>query len=243
MDPGARLGRKVTERLTSLESIEAVGEPLPPALESRTAVSDTQPLDLSELLEPRMPSAMLRHERDALAEGTPREELAGGQRAVAALGLAGSPEAPPSLLRDRILASASRPGKFGRFADKVGRLFDLPTEAAVALTAKLEDPSAWMPFLVEGVSMIPVETGPACAGAIATLVRFEPGATFPAHDHRGSETMFVLDGGFREEGEGGHEVWRGDELYSEDGSGHGLVALDGVPCIAAVVITGHADFR
>lgn len=209
-------------------------------------MSEAEALDLGELLEPRLPSAMQRHDRAAVEAGAAADELARAKAAVAALGLVTAPEAPPPSVRERVLASATRPGRFGLFADRVARLFDLEPAAAEALVARCEDDAAWMPFLVEGVSMMPVEAGPRCAGAIATLVRFQPGATFPEHAHRGAETMFVLDGGFCEtasSGERGKEAWRGDELYSEDGSGHALRALEGVPCIAAVVISGHADFK
>jgi len=156
------------------------------------------------------------------------------------------PSPAPTTARDRLLASFERArlqGKYGIFADRVGRLFDLPLSDAEALMLKLEDPNAWMPFVVEGVEMIPVEAGAKCKGAIATLVRFKPGSSFPEHLHHGDETMLVLDGGFEEKGGAGDEVWRGDECWSADGSEHSLVALEGTPCIAAVLIHGHADFK
>jgi anti-sigma factor ChrR (cupin superfamily) len=107
---------------------------------------------------------------------------------------------------------------------------------------RVEQPDAWAPFLIEGLEMIPVTAGPKCAGAIATLVRLQPGVRFPEHNHIGEETMLLLDGGFCET-DGGEEAWRGDEMFRGDGTGHAFVALPGVPCIAAAVIFGHADFR
>jgi putative transcriptional regulator len=121
-------------------------------------------------------------------------------------------------------------------------MFDLPVADAEALMLKIEDPAAWNPFIVAGVEMIPVMGGPKCEGAIATLVRIQPGSTFPHHTHRGDETMLVLDGGFHEPAANGEEVWRGDEIFRGDGSDHELKALPGVPCIAAVMIFGHGDF-
>lgn len=165
---------------------------------------------------------------------------------MAAVALATTaPAAPPSSLRDRLLASQRRShaGKFGVFADRIARLFDLSLADAEALLARIEKPEAWAPFLVEGLEMIPVAAGPKCTGAIATLVRIQPGASFPEHAHHGDETMFVIDGGFREPSPDGEEVWRGDEVFRADGTEHALVALPGVPCIAAVLIIGHADFR
>lgn len=207
-------------------------------------MSDPTSLPLEELLEPRLPSALGRQDDALAAGGVPAAELAAAREAVAAIGAAAAePTAPGADLRARLLGTFSRKGRYGIFADRVARLFDLSVEDAAALLARAEEGSAWMPFLVEGVDMIPVTTGPRRSGSIATLVRFRPGATFPEHDHRGEETMFVLEGGFRETAEGGDEVWRGDEIHRSDGTGHALLALEGVPCVAAVVIDGHADFR
>jgi putative transcriptional regulator len=206
-------------------------------------VSEATP-SLEDLLERRLPSALSRHD-DALASaGIGDSDVAATKNALAAVALATtSPAAPPPSLRDRLLASRNRTGSFGVFADRIARLFDIPVADAEALMARIEKPDAWTPFLVEGLEMIPVAAGPKCAGAIATLVRIQPGATFPEHAHRGDETMFVLDGGFREPSDDGEEAWRGDEVFRADGTEHALVAFPGVPCIAAVVIVGHADFR
>lgn len=149
---------------------------------------------------------------------------------------------PPASLRDRLLASRARPGKYGIFVDRVARLFALSTETAARLLAELESPEAWKPFLVEGTEMIPVAVGESLGGAIGTFVRVQPGARFPDHVHRGCETMVVLEGGFVEPGSK-LEAWRGEETTREDGTEHALVGLPGVPCVAAVLILGHADFK
>jgi anti-sigma factor ChrR (cupin superfamily) len=204
------------------------------------------PPTIEDLLEPRQPSAIGRQESSLAASGISNAELARTRSAIASIGASLSPTAAPPTARDRLLASFARKGKFGIFADRVARLFDLSIADAEALMQKLEDPTAWMPFVVEGVEMIPIQAGPKCTGAIATLVKFRPGSSFPEHLHHGDETMLVLDGGFEEKGanhETRDEVWRGDECFSADGSEHSLVALEGTPCIAAVLIHGHADFK
>jgi putative transcriptional regulator len=199
---------------------------------------------LEDLLEPKTASAAERLDASLLADGASDRDIAETKAAVAALGrAAASPEAPPATLRERILSSSGRPGKYGIFADQIARLFDLSLEAAAELMASLERPGSFMPFLVEGLEVIAVPAGPKCAGAIATIVRIQPGVVFPEHTHRGEEITLLLDGGFREPADGGAEVWRGDELYRADGTDHALVALPGVPCIAAVVIYGHGDYR
>ena len=200
-------------------------------------------LGLEDLLQRRLPSAVARDDAALAKAGVAEVDLAATKEAVAAIGLTTPPAAPSPSLRERVLASRGRPGRFGIFADRIARLFDLSLEDAEALMKRIEEPSAWTPFLVDGLELIPVVGGAKCAGAIATLVRIQPGATFPEHAHRGEETMLVLDGGFREPGEGGEEIWRGDEIFRDDGTEHALLALPGVPCIAAVLIHGHGDFK
>jgi quercetin dioxygenase-like cupin family protein len=205
-------------------------------------VSDSD-LGLEDLLQRRLPSASLRDDAAFMTAGASAADLAATKDAVAAIGLTAPSAAPPPSVRDRLLASQQRGGRYGIFADRVARLFDLPIAEGEALMKRIEDPSAWNAFLVEGVEMIPVVGGPKCAGAVATLVRIQPGVTFPEHAHRGDETMLVLDGGFVEPGEGGDEVWRGDEVFRPDGSEHALRGLPGIPCVAAVLIYGYGDFR
>jgi putative transcriptional regulator len=155
---------------------------------------------------------------------------------------ASDPAEPSTSLRDRLLASRTRPGKYGLFVDRIARLFAIPVASAERLLTDLEAPDAWKPFLVEGTEMIPVSPGEGLGDAIATFVKVQPGARFPDHVHRGEETMVVLDGGFVEPGSK-LEAWRGEETTRDDGTEHALVGLPGVPCIAAVLILGHADFK
>lgn len=202
--------------------------------------------DLEELLERRLPSALHRHDAELAARGVADGDLRATKDAIAAVGALGvAPMSPPTSLRDRLLASKKRAGKYGIFSDRIARLFDLPIADAEAMMARIEQPEAWNPFIVEGVDMIPVVAGPKCAGAIATLVRIQPGTTFPAHAHRGDETMLVLDGGFVEPPGSTlrEEAWRGDEVFRADATEHSLIGLPGVPCVAAVLIFGHADFK
>ena len=200
--------------------------------------------DLDEVIfAVRRPTELSRAE-DALVEsGVARAEVASARDAVAAIGAATEPASTPAQLRERLFASLAKGGRYGRFADRLSRLFDLSAADADALCARIEDPSAFGPFLVAGVDVIPVVTGPRLGGAIGVIARIQPGASFPEHVHRGEETMLLLDGGLREDGEGGHEAWRGDELLSADGSSHAFVALPGQPCIAASLIEGVAEFR
>jgi hypothetical protein len=137
---------------------------------------------------------------------------------LAAIGLTETPRPPGPGVRERLFASRARSGKYGIFADRLARFFDLSIADAEALAQRLENPSVFTPFLVDGLELLPVTCGPKCDGAIATVVRIQPGARFPEHAHKGDESMVVLDGGFREQGTE-REVWRGEELFSRHGSG------------------------
>jgi putative transcriptional regulator len=197
---------------------------------------------LEDILEPRALSSLPRYDAALQRTGIASKDIAATRDAAAAVGLAEKPRTPGSSLRERLLASHARPGKFGVFADRLARFFDLSIADAEALAQRLESPSAFTPFLVDGLELMSVTCGPKCDGAIATVVRIRPGARFPEHAHHGDETMLVLDGGFREIATD-EEVWRGEELFRPDGSEHLIEALPGAPCVAAVLIYGHADIK
>ena len=56
-------------------------------------------------------------------------------------------------------------------------------------------------------------------GAATVLLRFEPGARFPAHRHPAGEEVFVVDGEFRI---GKDHLHRGDYLYTEPDGVHAV---------------------
>lgn len=59
--------------------------------------------------------------------------------------------------------------------------------------------------------------GPAEAGQVTSVVRYEPNASFPAHDHPEGEEIFVLDGVFQDE----HGDWpAGTYLLNPEGFRH-----------------------
>jgi anti-sigma factor ChrR (cupin superfamily) len=55
------------------------------------------------------------------------------------------------------------------------------------------------------------------SGYAAVLIRMAPGASYPAHRHRGSEELFVLEGAYEDEA-GRYEAGR--FVRYEDGSVH-----------------------
>ncbi|MBN1206071.1 MAG: cupin domain-containing protein [Myxococcaceae bacterium] len=163
--------------------------------------------------------------------------LASGVRGLAAVVV---PEAPPPGVLARVVAEMEGPGRFARFADKVAALLDITREKALAVLESLSDPSAWLPGPTAEIHLVPVEAGPARAGALAAFVRVPPGARFPRHTHHGREWNLVLEGGLREDS--GHETWPGELLEKVEGSAHDFVALEGPACIAASLIDGVTSF-
>ena len=66
--------------------------------------------------------------------------------------------------------------------------------------------------------------GPAEAGQVTSIVRYQPGANFPAHDHPGGEEILVLDGIFSDE----HGDWpAGTYLLNPEGFRHGPFSRTG----------------
>lgn len=66
--------------------------------------------------------------------------------------------------------------------------------------------------------------GPAESGQVTSIVRYDPGATFPVHDHPEGEEIFVLDGIFSDE----HGDWpAGTWLLNPEGFRHAPYSKDG----------------
>lgn len=66
--------------------------------------------------------------------------------------------------------------------------------------------------------------GPPEAGQVTSVVRYEPGATFPSHDHPDGEEILVLDGVFSDE----HGDWpAGTYLLNPEGFRHAPFSKQG----------------
>jgi anti-sigma factor ChrR (cupin superfamily) len=95
------------------------------------------------------------------------------------------------------------------------------SERATCDTGAME----WQPSPVAGVWRKRLElSGPVESGRVTSLVRFDPGAQFPAHDHPEGEEVLVLDGTFSDEF-GSYP--KGTFLLNPDGSHHTPYSEDG----------------
>jgi anti-sigma factor ChrR (cupin superfamily) len=66
--------------------------------------------------------------------------------------------------------------------------------------------------------------GPAESGQVTSIVRYEPGAAFPGHDHPAGEEILVLDGVFSDE----HGDWpAGTYLLNPEGFHHAPFSREG----------------
>lgn len=97
---------------------------------------------------------------------------------------------------------------------------DLTVRVAVD-TAALE----WAPSPSRSVWRKRVHlVGPAEAGQVTSIVRYEPSSSFPAHDHPDGEEIFVLDGVFSDE----HGDWpAGTYLLNPEGFRHTPFSREG----------------
>ncbi len=90
----------------------------------------------------------------------------------------------------------------------------------VVRTARME----WKPLVesgvdTRGISVKGLRTDPATGRAPSFLLRFEPGASYPYHDHPAGEELFVLSGRCEIEGA---VLEAGDYLYTPPGCKHSV---------------------
>lgn len=90
--------------------------------------------------------------------------------------------------------------------------------------------AAWTPLRLPGVSVKLLREDRA-TGASTALVRFEPGARFPAHNHPAGEEIFVVEGDFRV---GPHDLRAGDYLYTPPEGKHAASTVGG--CLVLVTL-------
>jgi anti-sigma factor ChrR (cupin superfamily) len=77
--------------------------------------------------------------------------------------------------------------------------------------------------------------GPAESGQVTSVVRYEPGATFPGHEHPGGEEILVLEGTFSDE----HGDWpAGTYLLNPEGFRHAPFSRQG--CVLFVKLRQYA---
>jgi quercetin dioxygenase-like cupin family protein len=92
-------------------------------------------------------------------------------------------------------------------------------------TAEIE----WTPLVesgvdTRGISVKVLRTDPMTGRAPSIVLRFEPGASYPYHNHPAGEELFVLSGNCLIEGT---MLEAGDYLYTPPGSKHAVQSQTG----------------
>jgi quercetin dioxygenase-like cupin family protein len=91
----------------------------------------------------------------------------------------------------------------------------------------------WRPLAEPGVSGIFVKAlrfDEETRRAPTILLKFEAGATYPAHNHPGGEEVFVLEGDLKL---GKDHLYAGDYLYTSPNGKHAVWSENG--CVALVI--------
>lgn len=94
--------------------------------------------------------------------------------------------------------------------------------------AALQDQLPWQPFR-EGVDIYRLYRD-GTEGSGAALLRYQPGAKVPRHDHQGFEHIFVLSGSQSDQN-GEHEA--GTLVINPPSSNHSVVSVSG--CIVLAI--------
>ena len=97
----------------------------------------------------------------------------------------------------------------------------------------------WRPLEEPGVSGVHVKVlrlEGATGRAPTILLRFEPGATYPPHNHPGGEEIFVLEGDVRL---GKDHLRAGDYLYTAPNNKHGVSSETG--CVLLLVVPEEVE--
>lgn len=94
--------------------------------------------------------------------------------------------------------------------------------------AALQAQLPWQPFR-EGIDIYRLY-GDGTKGSAAALLRYQPGAKVPRHDHQGFEHIFVLSGSQTDQN-GEHEA--GTLVINPPSSNHSVVSVSG--CIVLAI--------
>ncbi len=97
----------------------------------------------------------------------------------------------------------------------------------------------WQPLAEPGVSGVSVKVlrfDKATHRAPTILLKFEPGATYPAHNHPGGEEVFVLEGDLKL---GKDHLYTGDYLYTSPNGKHAVRSEGG--CIVLVNVPEEVE--
>jgi len=148
-----------------------------------------------------------------------------------------TPVTPSSGLRELMLGAALPEDRLARYAGPIAKLLEIDVEAARALIARIDDPSAWFDLL-PGIGLLPAPGGPAVHNALRGFVRVRAGVEFPEHEHLGDEAVMIMQG-YYADGITGEVFGPGDVPQHAQSSQHSFrVLADGPDLLGLVVAQG-----
>lgn len=159
---------------------------------------------------------------------------AGARLDDVALPLADSASRLPLDLKQRLLASIEQAHRFGEFEERFAVIADLPESVAGVLLGRIDEKEHWTALEVPGVELFHFDGGPSVRDAITGFVRVEVGASFPLHEHVGSECVLVLQGVLRDDD--GEEFFPGDEIEMDAESSHSFSSVGEVPLLLVTIV-------
>lgn len=99
----------------------------------------------------------------------------------------------------------------------------------------MHDEKSWTPTPYPGVRTRELST--ASPEFAVIMVALDPGATFPSHEHHGSEDVYILSGDAHIEG---HLLQAGDFMHSEPGSHH--EEMNSPSGCRAIIVTSRKNY-
>lgn len=123
--------------------------------------------------------------------------------------------------------AADRDAEWARSHPDLAKLLPGPVRAAVA--------GSGLSWRKVGGMFEQIKLPVRVKGSKASLVRFPPNSTIPAHTHYGCEYTLVLAGGFRDNGS---PHLRGDFSLKDAADTHRPVVDAGEPCVCLIVLDG-----
>ena len=165
-----------------------------------------------------------------------QKELASIHNALQHVALAEKPLSPSERLRNLVLDSTREKTRYNGFIERFSDLFDLDKLTSKNLLSKIDHVSDndWESTLFSGVNIMKFAGGPRVASATCGIVQVKPGKLFPAHQHQGEESLFVLKGVARDDA--AREFSAGDMLLFSAGSQHSFRILGDETFVFAVVL-------
>lgn len=136
-----------------------------------------------------------------------------------------SPVAPRAGVKDRVLSEIHARHFTSKHAAAV---------PAVAAMIRSSGDMPWMPTPYRGVKMRELS---ASADRAILMLDCAPGASFPEHDHAGTEDVYILSGDAKL---GDHVLSAGDFLHAEPGTHHeAMITVSGCQ---ALIITSRKNY-